>query len=90
LDPELDGDQPVVFYYIDPCYAMERHAAKAKTQSLNIWESPQTLHSKANPVCLAMANKDCAEAYEHTYQSMKAGVFQLVHRLTYANQSENV
>jgi hypothetical protein len=26
----LDGDQPVVFYYIDPCYAMERHAGKAK------------------------------------------------------------
>jgi hypothetical protein len=30
LEPELDGDQPVVFYYIDPCYAMERHAGKAK------------------------------------------------------------
>lgn len=26
----MDGDQPVVFYYIDPCYAMERHAGKAK------------------------------------------------------------
>jgi hypothetical protein len=24
LEPALDGDQPVVFYYIDPCYAMER------------------------------------------------------------------
>ncbi len=30
LEPELDGDQPVVCYYIDPCYAMERHAGKAK------------------------------------------------------------
>ncbi len=26
----MDGDQHVVFYYIDPCYAMERHAGKAK------------------------------------------------------------
>ena len=24
------GDQHVVFYYIDPCYAMERHAGKAE------------------------------------------------------------
>ena len=27
---ELDGDQPVVFYYIDPGHAMERHAGKSK------------------------------------------------------------
>jgi hypothetical protein len=26
----LDGDQPVVFYYIDPGYALERHAGKVK------------------------------------------------------------
>ncbi len=30
LVAELDVDQPVVFYYIDPCFAMERHAGKAK------------------------------------------------------------
>ena len=27
---ELDGDQPVVFYYIDPGHALERHAGKLK------------------------------------------------------------
>ena len=27
---EMDGDQPVMFYYIDPGYALERHAGKAK------------------------------------------------------------
>jgi hypothetical protein len=26
----LDGEQSVIFYYIDPGYAMERHAGKAK------------------------------------------------------------
>jgi hypothetical protein len=26
----LDGDQPVVFYYIDPGHALERHACKSK------------------------------------------------------------
>jgi hypothetical protein len=32
FDPltELDGDQPVVFYYIDPGHALERHAGKLK------------------------------------------------------------
>jgi hypothetical protein len=33
LVAELDGDQPVVFHYIDPCFAMERHAGKAKFKS---------------------------------------------------------
>ncbi len=27
---ELDGDQPVFLYYIDPGYALERHAGKLK------------------------------------------------------------
>ncbi len=27
---DLDGNQPVVFYYVDPGYALERHAGKAK------------------------------------------------------------
>jgi hypothetical protein len=27
---DLDGDQPVVFYYIDPGHALERHAGKLK------------------------------------------------------------
>ena len=27
---DMDGDQPVVFYYIDPGYALERHAGKSK------------------------------------------------------------
>ena len=39
-----------------------------------------SLRSRANPVCLAMANKECADAYEHAYESMEAGVFQLVGR----------
>ncbi len=26
-----------------------------------------SLRSRANPVCLAMANKECADAYEHAY-----------------------
>ena len=30
LYTELDGDQPVVFYYVDPGYAMERFAEKTK------------------------------------------------------------
>jgi hypothetical protein len=30
LEPESDGDQPVVVYYIDPCFATEQHAGKAK------------------------------------------------------------
>jgi hypothetical protein len=27
---ELDGDQPVLFYYVDPGHALERHAGKSK------------------------------------------------------------
>ena len=30
LYADLDGDQPVLFYYIDPGYAMERFAGKTK------------------------------------------------------------
>jgi hypothetical protein len=30
LVAELDGDQHVVFCYTDPCFAMERHAGKAR------------------------------------------------------------
>jgi hypothetical protein len=53
--------------------------ANAKFEYLGI--ATNSLRSKANPVCLAMANKECADAYEHTYQSMEAGVFQLVHSM---------
>jgi hypothetical protein len=27
---DMNEDQPVVFYYIDPGYALERHAGKSK------------------------------------------------------------
>ncbi len=30
LVAEWDGDQPLVFDFINPCYAMEHHAGKAK------------------------------------------------------------
>eukprot|EP00291_Cryptomonas_curvata_P014617 CAMPEP_0172155152 /NCGR_PEP_ID=MMETSP1050-20130122/2459_1 /TAXON_ID=233186 /ORGANISM="Cryptomonas curvata, Strain CCAP979/52" /LENGTH=112 /DNA_ID=CAMNT_0012824003 /DNA_START=662 /DNA_END=997 /DNA_ORIENTATION=+ len=30
LHEELDGDQAVVFYYVDPGHALERHAGKSK------------------------------------------------------------
>jgi hypothetical protein len=35
-----------------------------------------SLRSRANHVCLAMVNQECADGYEHTYESMEAGVFQ--------------
>jgi hypothetical protein len=38
------------------------------------------LRSRANPVCLAIANQENADAYEHMYESMEAGIFQLVGR----------
>jgi hypothetical protein len=40
-----------------------------------------SLRSRANPVCLAIANKENADAYEHTYESMEAGLFQVVGRI---------
>ena len=39
-----------------------------------------SLRSRANPVCLAMANKESADAYEHMYETMESGLFQLVAR----------
>jgi hypothetical protein len=41
------------------------------------------LRSCANPVCLTIANKEsavCADAYEHTCETMESGLFQLVDR----------
>jgi hypothetical protein len=38
----------------------------------------KSLHSRANPGCLAIANKESTDAYEHTYKTMEAGLFQLV------------
>ena len=40
-----------------------------------------SLRTRANPVCLAMVNKECADGYEHTYEAMEAGVFQIVAKL---------
>jgi hypothetical protein len=40
-----------------------------------------SLRSRANPICLAIANKENADAYEHTYESMEAGLFQVVGRI---------
>jgi hypothetical protein len=37
-----------------------------------------SLRSLANPICLAIANKERVDAYEHTYETMEAGLFQLV------------
>ena len=39
-----------------------------------------SLRSRANPVCLAIANKESADAYEHMYETMESGLFQLVAR----------
>ncbi len=30
---DFDGEQPVVFYYIDPGHALERHAGKSKLKN---------------------------------------------------------
>jgi hypothetical protein len=40
-----------------------------------------SLRRKANPVCLCIAKKEKAVAYEHMYSSIEAGVFDLVHNL---------
>jgi hypothetical protein len=40
-----------------------------------------SLRSRANPICLAIANKESADAYEHTYETMESGLFQLVGRI---------
>jgi hypothetical protein len=47
-----------------------------------------SLRSRANPVCLAMVNKERADGYEHTYESMDAGVFQIVAKLNTCSQPE--
>jgi hypothetical protein len=39
-----------------------------------------SLRSRANPIRLAIANNESTDAYEHTYEIMKAGFFQLVGR----------
>ncbi len=39
-----------------------------------------SLRSRANPVCLAIANKESADAYEHTYEPIESVLFQLVGR----------
>ncbi len=39
-----------------------------------------SLRERANPVCLAIANRESADAYEHTYETMEARLFQLVGR----------
>jgi hypothetical protein len=39
-----------------------------------------SLRSRANPVCLAIANKESAVAYEHTYEALESGLFRLVGR----------
>ena len=31
-----------------------------------------SLRSRANPICLAIANKESADAYEHTYETMES------------------
>ncbi len=38
-----------------------------------------SLRRKANPVCLCIAKKEDAIAYEHMFDSREAGVFDLVH-----------
>jgi hypothetical protein len=40
-----------------------------------------SLRRKANPVCLCIAKKEEAVAYEHMHASMEASVFDLVHNL---------
>ena len=53
----------------------------SNTQFDLIGITTNSLRSRANPVCLAIANKENADAYEHTYESMEAGLFQVVGRL---------
>ena len=39
-----------------------------------------TLRLQVNLICLAIANKESADTYEHTYETMEAVLFQLVGR----------
>jgi len=47
-----------------------------------------SLRRKANPVCLCIAKKEEAVAYEHLYSSTEAGVFDLVHNLKLCKTSK--
>ena len=40
-----------------------------------------SLRCRANPVCLSIVNSESADGYEHTYESMEAGVFQVIGRI---------
>jgi hypothetical protein len=53
---------------------------------LIIGVTTNSLCSRANPVCLAMVNKECADDYENAYVSMEAGVFQLIAKLKTCSQ----
>ncbi len=53
--------------------------ANAKFEYIGI--TTNSLHAKANPICLAVVNEHCTIAHEHTYESMEACVFHLVQRL---------
>jgi hypothetical protein len=44
-----------------------------------------SLRPRANPVCLAMVNNEYTDGYKHTYESMEAGLFQLVAKLRSRN-----
>ena len=47
-----------------------------------------SLGRRANPVCLCIAKKEEAVAYEHMYSSTEAGVFDLVHNLKLCKPSK--
>jgi hypothetical protein len=49
-----------------------------------------SLRRKANPVCLCIAKKEEAIAYQHMFASTEAGVFDLVHNLNLCKTSEGV
>ena len=49
-----------------------------------------SLRRRANPICLAIVNKESAIAYEHMYSSMEGGVFELDHNLKLCDLSKNV
>jgi hypothetical protein len=57
---------------------LEATGSMSDTKFDIIGVTTNSLRSRANPVCLVMVNKECTDGYEHTYESMEAGVFQIV------------
>jgi hypothetical protein len=73
----LDGDQPVLFYYIDPAYAMERFAGKTKFRNKFYYQF-QRQESWTNPGVRAFGRANAGLVFQ-AFQKIAGNAVPLCH-----------